>query len=305
MLLGELPAVGHRDADVAELLPAVDGRWSGSTGTATATATVSSSTSAPPTGPGQPGLEGLLRRRDLRRRHGSPSAPIALCEVQGYAYAAYRPRRAGRGARRHGRRAASWPSRRGRLRDRVQRAVLAARARLVRARAGRRQAPGRRLASTWATACGPASSTTSTPPRVAERLLSPRHVQRLRACAPSPPTMGAYNPMSYHNGSVWPHDNAIVVGRADALRLRRATPSGSTTALLDAAAAFGGRLPELFCGFDREEFAPPVPYPTPARRRRGRPPRRCCWSAPCWGSTRTCPAAPSGWPRACRRAGAG
>ena len=34
-------------------------------------------------------------------------------------------------------------------------------------------------------------------------------------------TMGAYNPMSYHNGSVWPHDNAIVRGRTDALRLRR------------------------------------------------------------------------------------
>jgi glycogen debranching enzyme len=32
--------------------------------------------------------------------------------------------------------------------------------------------------------------------------------------------------------------------------------------LVDAAAAFAGRLPELFCGFDRTEFEQPVPYPT-------------------------------------------
>jgi hypothetical protein len=32
--------------------------------------------------------------------------------------------------------------------------------------------------------------------------------------------------------------------------------------LLDAAETFGGRLPELFCGFDRSEYRQPVPYPT-------------------------------------------
>ncbi len=70
-----------------------------------------------------------------------------------------------------------------------------------------------------------------------------------------------YNPMSYHNGSVWPHDTAIVAaglaryGRlAEAARLLRG--------LLDAADHFeGARLPELFCGFDRAD-GPPVPYPT-------------------------------------------
>lgn len=77
--------------------------------------------------------------------------------------------------------------------------------------------------------------------------------------------MGAYNPMSYHNGSVWPHDTAIVV--AGLLRYRHipgalelATRLGE--GLLDAADAFGGRLPELFCGFPRSEFPVPVPYPT-------------------------------------------
>jgi glycogen debranching enzyme len=74
-------------------------------------------------------------------------------------------------------------------------------------------------------------------------------------------TMGAYNPMSYHNGSVWPHDNAIIAAglarqgfRSEAVRV--------ADALLDASESFGWRLPELFCGFGREEFAAPVPYPT-------------------------------------------
>ncbi|MQY24933.1 amylo-alpha-1,6-glucosidase [Nocardia aurantia] len=77
--------------------------------------------------------------------------------------------------------------------------------------------------------------------------------------------MGAYNPMSYHNGSVWPHDTAIVV--AGLLRYRH-IPGAIELAtrladgLLDAAASFGGRLPELFCGFPRSRFSAPVPYPT-------------------------------------------
>jgi glycogen debranching enzyme len=74
-------------------------------------------------------------------------------------------------------------------------------------------------------------------------------------------SMGGYNPISYHCGSVWPHDTAIVAaGLArygfveEALRVVRA--------LLDAASAMGGRLPELFSGLDRAELAVPVAYPT-------------------------------------------
>jgi glycogen debranching enzyme len=74
-------------------------------------------------------------------------------------------------------------------------------------------------------------------------------------------TMGAYNPMSYHNGSVWPHDNAIIVAG-----LRRygfvEEAQRVTLALVDAAECFDDRLPELFCGFGRDEFPEPVPYPT-------------------------------------------
>ncbi|MEV5146187.1 hypothetical protein AB0L14_17560 [Streptomyces sp. NPDC052727] len=66
--------------------------------------------------------------------------------------------------------------------------------------------------------------------------------------------------MSYHNGSVWPHDSAIVA--AGLMRYGFADHACRVAeAVLDAAAAFGGRLPELLCGFDRAEYAQPVPYP--------------------------------------------
>jgi glycogen debranching enzyme len=77
--------------------------------------------------------------------------------------------------------------------------------------------------------------------------------------------MGAFNPMSYHNGSVWPHDTAIcVAGLLRYAHLPGAVDLASRLAngLLDAATAFGSRLPELYCGFPRESFTPPVPYPT-------------------------------------------
>lgn len=73
--------------------------------------------------------------------------------------------------------------------------------------------------------------------------------------------MGAYNPVSYHNGSVWPHDTALV---ATGLMRYGFVDEAKRVALgiLDAARHFDGRLPELFCGFDRGEFPGPVPYPT-------------------------------------------
>jgi glycogen debranching enzyme len=68
-----------------------------------------------------------------------------------------------------------------------------------------------------------------------------------------------FNPMSYHNGSVWPHDTAICAAgiaqhdRSGALRLLRA--------VFETATHFEMRLPELFCGFAREHGATPVSYP--------------------------------------------
>jgi glycogen debranching enzyme len=74
-------------------------------------------------------------------------------------------------------------------------------------------------------------------------------------------SMAAYNPMSYHNGSVWPHDNAICA--AGLMRYGYVDQAQRVAeAILDAAEHFSYRLPELFCGFSRQEFGAPVPYPT-------------------------------------------
>lgn len=72
----------------------------------------------------------------------------------------------------------------------------------------------------------------------------------------------AYNPMSYHNGSVWPHDNAVI---AKGLRKYHAFKQLRKLAdnLFDAARYFPyHRLPELFCGFTRRGAAGPVQFPT-------------------------------------------
>ena len=70
-----------------------------------------------------------------------------------------------------------------------------------------------------------------------------------------------YNPMSYHNGSIWPHDNALI-----ALGLARYGLKQSVEhvfkGLFDAASYMDlRRLPELFCGFQRERRRGPTLYP--------------------------------------------
>ncbi|TAP42828.1 glycogen debranching N-terminal domain-containing protein [Arthrobacter sp. S39] len=97
-------------------------------------------------------------------------------------------------------------------------------------------------------------------PSVVEHLMSDRMFSGwgVRTLADD---MDAYNPVSYHNGSVWPHDNAIIqVGLMRYGFVEEA--QRISTALLEAAEFSDGRLPELFCGFSREAFSAPVPYPT-------------------------------------------
>ena len=73
-------------------------------------------------------------------------------------------------------------------------------------------------------------------------------------------SMGAYDPLSYHNGSVWPHDTAICA--AGAARYGRwDVVDKIVDGALAAATHFGGRPPELFAGIAREEVPMPVSYP--------------------------------------------
>ena len=74
-------------------------------------------------------------------------------------------------------------------------------------------------------------------------------------------TMTAFNPASYHCGSVWPHDTAITVSGLTRYGFIEETHRVAL-GLLDVAARRGGRLPELLCGFPRDEIGVPVGYPT-------------------------------------------
>jgi glycogen debranching enzyme len=70
-----------------------------------------------------------------------------------------------------------------------------------------------------------------------------------------------YNPMSYHNGSVWPHDNALVA--AGFARYRLTTLAMKImSGIFESCGWFEfNRLPELFCGFDRRDGKAPTNYP--------------------------------------------
>ena len=70
----------------------------------------------------------------------------------------------------------------------------------------------------------------------------------------------SYNPLSYHNGSVWPHDNSLIM---EGFRFYGQTSALSQLALgligvLESSDDF--RLPELYCGFRKRGMEPPIPY---------------------------------------------
>jgi glycogen debranching enzyme len=69
-----------------------------------------------------------------------------------------------------------------------------------------------------------------------------------------------FNPMAYHNGSVWPHDNALCA-RGFARYGDKPAAVRLLQALFQAAVNFDMRLPELFCGFPRRRGEPPTAYP--------------------------------------------
>ena len=188
-----------------------------------------------------------------------PEAPIALVEVQGYAYAAF----------------LAMADLAERLGDDGRRA-LARRAPRRCARRSRRGSGWRRRASTASPStargalCRPRTSnvghllfsglpSAERARRVRDRLTSGefRTGWGLRTLA-----TGAvrFNPMSYHNGSVWPHDTALCAAGL-ARYGHHADAAQVLEDLFGAATRFNFRLPELFCGFRRTAGEPPIAYP--------------------------------------------
>jgi glycogen debranching enzyme len=186
--------------------------------------------------------------------------PIALCEVQGYVYAAFQARAALAEGDGETSVAAHWRNRASRLKAAFNLAFWMpdSGAFALALDGTKRQVDA--VASNMAHCLWTGIIDDDKAAAVAEHLVSPTMSSGFGMRTLST-DMTAFNPMSYHNGSVWPHDTAIAVaglarygftGEAQQLSLD----------LIDASNQFGGRLPELFCGFGRTDFSRPVPYPT-------------------------------------------
>ncbi len=192
---------------------------------------------------------------------GRPAyGPIALCEVQAYAHAAYQARAHLAEVLGDEPTAGQWRARATALQERFDAAFwMPERGHYALALDGRKQQVDSLTSNIghclWAGIALPERVPDLAGHLLGESLFSGWGIRTLAA------TMPTYNPVSYHNGSVWPHDNTLIaVGLA---RYERYAEAGTVAAaLIEAAAAFGGRLPELFCGFDRSQFRLPVPYPT-------------------------------------------
>lgn len=187
------------------------------------------------------------------------TAPIALCEVQGYVYAAYRARATIAAARGDDAGIDRWNAKAIKLKARFNERFWIPERRCFAVALDRDKRPVDSCTSNMGHCLWSGIVDDDKAAAVAELLLSDTMFTGwgVRTLASD---MGAYNPASYHNGSVWPHDSAIVA--AGLMRYGFVEEAHRViVGLLDAATHFGGRLPELFCGFDRGQYAEPVVYP--------------------------------------------
>lgn len=260
ILLGELRRWGLADDHVDQLLPAADRalRWLVERGDRDGDGFIEYERSTP-TGLANQGWKDswdAIRFADGR----FPEGPIALCEVQAYTYAAYLARayfadeEGDQGARRE------WTDRAHEIRARFREHFwLPDRGWLAMALDGDKQ-PVDALASNMGHALWAGIVDEDIAPAIAARLVSPEMFSGwgIRTMASS---MAAYNPVSYHLGSVWPHDNALCV--AGLVRYGFVEEAHKVIdGLLDVASHHDGRLPELIAGIDRTDLGVPAVYPT-------------------------------------------
>jgi glycogen debranching enzyme len=189
-----------------------------------------------------------------------PEPPIVLIEVQGYVYAAKNELAEIFAALGNNRRAAQLRAEAAALRQRINDAFwMEDRGFYALALDGRKQRiatitsnPGHLL---WAGVPTPEQARRMANVLLADEMFSGWGVRTLARHQP------AYNPLSYHNGTIWPHDNALIALGLARYGLRREAEV-IFNALVDAALHFRyHRLPELFCGIWRGETDAPVAYP--------------------------------------------
>ncbi len=188
-----------------------------------------------------------------------PVGPIALIEVQGYVYAARRTMAALALQRGERGRAQYWRARADELRAAVESRFWMPKERFYAIAIDGEGALCRVRASNAGQLLYTGLPSPKRAAHVMRALLSADFdsgwgVRTLAGLQPR------FNPMSYHNGSVWPHDTGIC-----AAGMARYGDRDGIARLMDelfaAATHFGMRLPELFCGFRRSTGEPPVGYP--------------------------------------------
>jgi len=186
-----------------------------------------------------------------------PKGPVALLEVQGYAYAAWRAM--AELSERLGQPAADWSERAEAMRARVEDRFWMEDEGFYAIALDGDGEPCRSIASNAGHLLFTGLPSPERARLVARRLLAAEFHSGwgVRTLAIG---QARFNPMSYHNGSVWPHDTALA-----AAGMARYGERDAVARLLGeiyaAAAHFRLRLPELFCGFARVPGEPPIAYP--------------------------------------------
>src|SRR5205823_4368797 len=187
-------------------------------------------------------------------------APIALCEVQAYVYSAYGTIANVARRLRHEQLASRLNQRAAILRSRFSRDFWLEHERTVAIALDADKRPCRVMSSNAGHCLAAGLLNREQAELLAERLMSEEMFSGWGVRTLSSRER-RYNPMSYHDGSVWPHDNALVAAGLARIR-RRHDAIRILEGLLQAAGHLKTEsLPELFCGIPRDEGLGPVPYP--------------------------------------------
>jgi glycogen debranching enzyme len=186
--------------------------------------------------------------------------PIALCEVQGYAYAAWSGAAELAAMRSDGRQAAEWAGLAEQLRVKFEHAFWCEDIRTYALALDGRKRPCHVRTSNPGHCLFSGVVTRERAQQVSASLMDDRSFAGwgVRTVAAGEPR---YNPMAYHNGSIWPHDNAMMaagLSRYGCIDAAKRILGG----MFDLSLAVDlHRLPELICGFHRRGEEHPTLYP--------------------------------------------
>ena len=186
--------------------------------------------------------------------------PIALVEVQGYAYAARHHGAGMAAALGDSARAAALKAQAEAMRDKFDAAFWCDEIDMYAIALDGEKRPCRVRTSNAAHVLWTGIARPERAARIAAEVVKPKFLSGwgVRTVAVGEPR---YNPMSYHNGSIWPHDNSLIVWGLARYGLM-AEAERIFEALFAASNYFDSRrLPELFCGFRRRAGAAPTLYP--------------------------------------------